>query len=64
MRRKVSLYVKWHLRCVELLYGLDNRLGMCLWVRIRGEVSEGGNMVGLCYRLVNLNEKLGNTSHK
>lgn len=35
---------------MELLYGMDDGLGESLCVRVKGEVSEDGIVVGLCYR--------------
>lgn len=39
------------LKCVELIYGLDDRLGECLWVGIRKETNNGGIVMGSYCRL-------------
>lgn len=47
--RIVALYIKGTLKCVELIYGMDNSLGKCLWVGIKRETSKGGTvMEGYC----------------
>lgn len=34
------------LKCAELIYGLDDRLGECLWTGIRKETNNGGIVMG------------------
>lgn len=34
------------LKCAELIYGMDDRLGKCLWVGIRKETNKGGIVMG------------------
>lgn len=47
--RIVALYMKGTLKCVELIYGMDNSLGECLWVGIKRKTSEVGTvMEGYC----------------
>lgn len=47
--RIVALYMKGTLKCVELIYGMDNSLGECLWIGIKRETNEGGTvMEGYC----------------
>lgn len=37
------------LKCVECIYGMDDRLGKCLWVGIRRKTNKGGIVMrGYC----------------
>lgn len=38
--------MKGPLKCVELIYGMDDRLGECLWVGIRRETNKSGIVMG------------------
>lgn len=37
--------MKGTLKCVELIYGMDNSLGEFLWVGIKRETNEGGTVM-------------------
>lgn len=34
------------LKCAELIYGMDDRLGKCLWVGMRKETNKDGIVMG------------------
>lgn len=44
--RTVALYMKGQLKCVELIYGMDDRLGECLWVGTVRQTNKGGIVMG------------------
>jgi len=61
-RRGVVLYVKENLECIELSYSDCGSPIECLWVKIRGVVSKGDIIIGICYRPPNQDDKTNGSS--
>ncbi|PKU39396.1 mitochondrial fission process protein 1 [Limosa lapponica baueri] len=53
----IALYVRECFDCLELTDGDDGV--ECLWVRIRGKANKADTVVGVCYKLPNLDEEEG-----
>ena len=54
----IALYVNDQLECMELCLGMDEEPTESLWVRIKGRAGTGDIIVGVCYRLPNLEDRV------
>lgn len=53
------MYVKQQLKCMKLYLGMDDEMIETLWVSVKEQASMGDIVVGVCYRLPDQEEKMG-----